>query len=71
MLLGLGMATQFVNDFGSIRQFGMMMVAMLTASVVGNLILQPALLACPAGILVGRGFRWQSKLSAADSEQAL
>ncbi len=71
MLLGLGMATQFVNDFGSIRQFGMMMVAMLTASVVGNLILQPALLACPAGILVGRGFRRQSKLSAADSEQAL
>lgn len=57
MLLGLGMATQFVNDFGSIRQFGMMMVAMLTASVVGNLILQPAILSSPLGKFVARGFR--------------
>lgn len=56
MLLGLGMATQFVNDFASIRQFGMMMTAMLTASLVGNLVLQPALLASPAGRILARGF---------------
>ena len=56
MLLGLGMATQFVNDFASIRQFGMMMTAMLTASLVGNLVLQPALLASPAGRFLARGF---------------
>jgi hypothetical protein len=56
MLLGLGMATQFVNDFASIRQFGMMMTAMLTASLVGNLVLQPALLASPIGRVLARGF---------------
>lgn len=56
MLLGLGMATQFVNDFASIRQFGMMMTAMLTVSLVGNLVLQPALLASPVGRVLARGF---------------
>jgi hypothetical protein len=35
----------------------MMMVAMLTASVVGNLILQPAILSSPLGKIVARGFR--------------
>jgi predicted RND superfamily exporter protein len=57
MLLGLGMLTQSVNDFSSIRHFGLMMAAMLTAGLVGNLVLQPALLASPAGEWIARSFR--------------
>jgi hypothetical protein len=57
MLLGLGMLTQAVNDFSSIRHFGLMMTAMLTAGLVGNLVLQPALLASPAGEWIARSFR--------------
>ncbi|MFM7057715.1 MAG: efflux RND transporter permease subunit [Planctomycetota bacterium] len=57
LLLGLGMLTQAVNDFSSIRHFGLMMTAMLTAGLAGNLILQPALLASPAGEWIAKGFR--------------
>jgi predicted RND superfamily exporter protein len=57
LLLGLGMLTQAVNDFSSIRHFGLMMTAMLTAGLAGNLILQPALLASPVGEWIARGFR--------------
>ena len=57
MLLGLGMLTQAVNDFSSIRHFGLMMAAMLTAGLVGNLVLQPALLASPAGEWIAKSFR--------------
>jgi hypothetical protein len=74
MLLGLGMATQFVNDFASIRQFGMMMTAMLTASLVGNLVLQPALLASPIGRILARGFLRRGergRVTAADPESPL
>ncbi|MEY3173619.1 MAG: hypothetical protein RLZZ436_1533 [Planctomycetota bacterium] len=65
LLLGLGMLTQAVNDFSSIRHFGLMMTAMLTAGLAGNLILQPALLASPAGEWIARAFR-----RAADSQSA-
>jgi len=43
-VLGLGMATLLLSDFASICQFGAMMVAMLTAGVVGNLLFLPSLL---------------------------
>ncbi|MGV2336459.1 MAG UNVERIFIED_CONTAM: hypothetical protein LVR18_20915 [Planctomycetaceae bacterium] len=56
LLLGLGMLTQAVNDFSSIRHFGLMMTAMLTAGLAGNLILQPALLASPAGEWIAKAF---------------
>jgi hypothetical protein len=51
------MLTQAVNDFSSIRHFGLMMAAMLTAGLVGNLVLQPALLASPAGEWIAKSFR--------------
>lgn len=44
-LLGLGMATLLTCELASIRQFGMTMIAMLSAGLVGNLVLVPALLA--------------------------
>ena len=53
-LLGLGMATLMVSDFASIYQFGAMMVAMLTAGLVGNLVFLPSLLAGPLGGMISQ-----------------
>lgn len=52
ILLGGGMLTLLLCDFTSIRQFGTTMAAMLTAGLVGNLVLIPALLAGRLGWLV-------------------
>jgi predicted RND superfamily exporter protein len=52
ILLGGGMLTLLLCDFTSIRQFGGTMAAMLTAGLVGNLVLVPALLAGWLGSLV-------------------
>jgi predicted RND superfamily exporter protein len=48
-LLGAGMLTLLLCDFTSMRQFGLTMAAMLTAGLIGNLVLVPALLAGPLG----------------------
>lgn len=48
-LLGLGMGCLLVSDFIPILQFGMIMAAMLTIGLIGNVILLPALLAGPLG----------------------
>jgi predicted RND superfamily exporter protein len=45
MLLGLGMTTLAVSEFLPFGEFGLMMTAMLTAGLVGNVFLLPALLA--------------------------
>jgi predicted RND superfamily exporter protein len=51
-LLGLGMTTLAFSPFVPLLEFGLMMVVMLSASLLGNLLLLPALLAGPLGAAI-------------------
>ena len=50
---GLGLAVFAASTFMPMQQFGYLMSAMLTAALVGNLLLLPALLAGPLGYYFG------------------
>lgn len=51
-LLGMGMGCLIISEFLPILQFGMIMVAMLAAGLVGNLVFLPALLSGPLGRII-------------------
>ena len=53
LVAGLGLAMFATSEFTPTRQFGLMMVTMLTAALIGDLLLVPALLAGPLGSLFG------------------
>jgi predicted RND superfamily exporter protein len=55
-VIGLGLAVFIVSPFMPTRMFGYMMVTLLTASLIGNLVMLPALLASPLGAV----FTWTS-----------
>ena len=48
-VIGLGLFAFALSSFTPTRRFGVLMLAMLTASSIGNLVLLPALFAGPAG----------------------
>lgn len=56
-VIGLGLSVFALSPFTPTQRFGYMMVTLLTASLVGNLLLLPSLLAGPLGSLFGRSLR--------------
>ncbi len=59
-VIGLGLSVFAVSPFTPTQRFGQMMLTLLTAALVGNLVLLPALLAGPLGGLFGRRTRRQA-----------
>ena len=53
-VIGLGLSVFAVSPFMPTQRFGMMMLMLLTAALVGNLVLLPALLMSPLGKLFGK-----------------
>lgn len=68
-VIGLGLSVFALSDFTPTQRFGMMMIAMLTAALVGNLVLLPALLASPLGALFGRRIVKQVERERKQAEQ--
>jgi predicted RND superfamily exporter protein len=69
-LLGVAMVTLLWCDLTSIRQFGATMAAMLTAGLVGNLVLVPAILAGRLGRLICPSVQTETKSLEAVPESA-
>ncbi|HEY5315009.1 MAG TPA: MMPL family transporter, partial [Pirellulales bacterium] len=55
-VIGLGMSVFAMSPFTPTQRFGYLMVTLLTAALVGNLVVLPAVLASPLGALFGRRF---------------
>ncbi|MBS0210709.1 MAG: MMPL family transporter [Planctomycetes bacterium] len=55
-VIGLGMSVFVLSPFTPTQRFGYMMVTLLTAAMVGNLVVLPAVLVGPIGSLFGRKF---------------
>ncbi len=53
-VLGLGLAVFSLSSFVPTQRFGAMMFCLLTAALVGNLLMMPAVLASPLASLFGR-----------------
>ncbi len=64
-VIGLGLSAFMLSGFTPTQRFGAMMLAMLTISSIGNLVVLPALLASPLG-----HFFWKSGLREIRKEQA-
>jgi hypothetical protein len=56
-VIGLGMSVFAMSPFTPTQRFGYLMCTLLTAALVGNLVVLPAVLASPLGALFGRRFR--------------
>lgn len=67
-VIGLGLSVFALSPFTPTQRFGVMMVTLLTAALVGNLLLLPALLAGPLGAL----FSWniRKRLAREQAKQA-
>jgi hypothetical protein len=53
-VLGLGLAVFALSSFVPTQRFGAMMFCLLTAALVGNLLMMPAVLASPLAYFFGR-----------------
>jgi hypothetical protein len=53
-VLGLGLAVFALSSFVPTQRFGALMFTLLTAALVGNLLLLPAVLASPLAYFFGR-----------------
>ncbi|MDZ4820621.1 MAG: MMPL family transporter [Planctomycetota bacterium] len=56
-VIGIGLAVFSLSPFMPTRNFGIMMIAMLTIALVGNLVMLPAVLAGPGGAIFAWGIR--------------
>lgn len=56
-VIGLGLSAFAFSPFTPTQRFGIMMITLLSAALIGNLVLLPALLASPLGALFGRKFQ--------------
>ncbi|MEX2139288.1 MAG: MMPL family transporter [Pirellulales bacterium] len=56
-VIGIGLAIFSLSAFMPTRNFGIMMVSMLTVALVGNLLMLPAILAGPGGAIFAWGIR--------------
>ena len=56
-VIGLGLSVFALSNFTPTQRFGVMMVTLLTAALVGNLILLPAVIASPLGAI----YEWRIK----------
>src|SRR5690606_13113999 len=64
-VIGLGLSVFALSTFVPALRFGVLMVALLSLGLVGNLVLMPALLAGPLGGFFARSIRRSTKASAA------
>ena len=64
-VLGLGLAVFALSSFVPTQRFGAMMFCLLTAALVGNLLILPAVLCSPIAALFGRGLMRKGALSLA------
>jgi hypothetical protein len=64
-VLGLGLAVFALSSFVPTQRFGAMMFCLLTAALVGNLLMLPTVLASPAAALFGRRLTRKAKAQAA------
>jgi predicted RND superfamily exporter protein len=60
-VLGLGLAVFALSAFIPTQRFGIMMVTLLTAALIGNLLLLPAVLLSPLGWFFGRRLMRKAK----------
>jgi hypothetical protein len=56
-VIGLGLSVFALSNFTPTQRFGVMMVTLLTAALVGNLVLLPAVIASPLGAI----YEWRIK----------
>jgi hypothetical protein len=56
-VIGIGMAVFALSPFMPTRNFGIMMISLLTVALAGNLLLMPAILAGPGGAIFAWGIR--------------
>jgi predicted RND superfamily exporter protein len=56
-VIGIGLAVFSLSAFMPTRNFGIMMIAMLTVALAGNLLMLPAILAGPGGAIFAWGIR--------------
>ncbi len=56
-VIGIGLAVFSLSPFMPTRNFGIMMISMLTIALIGNLLMMPAMLAGPGGALFALGVR--------------
>lgn len=62
-VIGLGLAAFTLSTFIPTFRFGALMIALLTAGLVGNLVFLPALLSGPLGRLIAQPLRHKTKLA--------
>jgi predicted RND superfamily exporter protein len=66
-VIGIGLAVFSLSPFMPTRNFGIMMISMLTIALVGNLLMLPAVLMGPGGAI----FAWGIRRKQARSEERL
>ncbi len=69
-VIGLGMSVFAFSPFTPTQRFGFMMITLLTAALVGNLVVLPAVLASPLGGLFGSSFRRKKAIAEVDAAGA-
>jgi predicted RND superfamily exporter protein len=70
IIAGLGLAVFAASTFTPTQQFGILMITMLSAALVGDLLLLPALLAGPVGSFFSRRVARRAARQLTDDESA-
>ena len=63
-VIGLGLSVFALSPFTPTQRFGCMTIALLTATLLANLLLLPALLAGPLGYLIRPGVKVKKPVAA-------
>jgi predicted RND superfamily exporter protein len=69
-VIGIGLAVFSLSPFMPTRNFGIMMISMLTVALVGNLLMLPAVLMGPGGAIFAWGIRRKQARSEARQREA-
>lgn len=69
-VIGIGLAIFSLSPFMPTRNFGIMMISMLTVAMAGNLLFLPAILAGPGGAIFAWGIRRKETRAEARRERA-
>jgi predicted RND superfamily exporter protein len=69
-VIGIGLAVFALSAFMPTRNFGIMMISMLTVALAGNLLMLPAILAGPGGAIFAWGIRRKQARSEASRHAA-
>lgn len=69
LIAGLALFVFFFSTFQPVSQFGLLLFMLLIAALVGDLLLLPALLATPLGILFQRGTQVRRKTATSPADE--